>query len=543
MKPVCYSYIRFSSAKQADGDSLRRQTLASEQWAERNGYSLDTSLNLHDLGVSAFRGANAAIGQLGGFLKAIESGHVKPGSVLIVESLDRLSRDKLVAATHMVTGILLKGISIVQLHPETVLTADSDTGQIMLVVVELARANSESLMKSQRGKANWKNKKANAPRKIMTRKCPGWLQVVEGQFQVKKQEAAAVRKLFRLYLDGVGIFRIVQTLNREKFPTLMGGKQWHKSTVRKLLCSRTVLGEYQPGTGGGWGKSKPDGDPVEGYYPPIVSEADFAKVQNLLASHKNKRRGRIGLYSNLFTGLLIGPDGSQFQRIDKGTGKGVWLVPTLAVGGITPWVSFPYDEFEEQFLKYLTEVKASDLEGKKGGELQDKIAVITHEMQRKQDRMAELKERLKGRGEIDPLLEAIQELENEIVQHETEIERIKGELTAASYVAFQDTQSLATLLRKGGEPIRAKLKLKISEVIQRIDCVMIASGMVRTATLTIQFSNGTVRRLAISVLKRKGKEDITTLSSLPYDASKPPGTVELTGNIQGVEYTLTETVR
>ena len=51
---LVYSYIRFSSKKQAKGDSLRRQT-EGEEWIEKNGHT-KASLTLHDLGVSAFRG-------------------------------------------------------------------------------------------------------------------------------------------------------------------------------------------------------------------------------------------------------------------------------------------------------------------------------------------------------------------------------------------------------------------------------------------------------------------------------------------------------
>src|SRR4051812_36356798 len=54
MTPVAYSYIRFSSAEQRKGDSLRRQTEAAADWCARNGVALDTTTTLHDLGKSAF---------------------------------------------------------------------------------------------------------------------------------------------------------------------------------------------------------------------------------------------------------------------------------------------------------------------------------------------------------------------------------------------------------------------------------------------------------------------------------------------------------
>src|SRR5262245_58669308 len=87
-----FSYIRFSKPEQLKGNSLQRQLEWSEGLCAVKGWKLDDSLKLQDLGVSAFRGKNAATGRLASFLQAIKQGKVKAGDVLLVESLDRLSR-------------------------------------------------------------------------------------------------------------------------------------------------------------------------------------------------------------------------------------------------------------------------------------------------------------------------------------------------------------------------------------------------------------------------------------------------------------------
>src|SRR5579862_4336017 len=89
---IAFSYIRFSSKKQEKGDSVRRQDEWALSFCRQHGHTLDDSLNLRDLGVSGFHGANVETGRLGAFLDAVKSGRVRPGSILIVESLDRLSR-------------------------------------------------------------------------------------------------------------------------------------------------------------------------------------------------------------------------------------------------------------------------------------------------------------------------------------------------------------------------------------------------------------------------------------------------------------------
>jgi DNA invertase Pin-like site-specific DNA recombinase len=61
-KSKAYSYVRFSTPDQAKGDSYRRQTEAASEYAHANNLELDTELTFTDLGVSAFRGANAKTG-------------------------------------------------------------------------------------------------------------------------------------------------------------------------------------------------------------------------------------------------------------------------------------------------------------------------------------------------------------------------------------------------------------------------------------------------------------------------------------------------
>src|SRR4051812_26198562 len=97
-RPLAYSYVRMSSAAQLKGHSLRRQMELSQKYAEEHGLELLDGNRLHDLGISAFRGANVASGALGQFLAAVKDGKVPEGSFLLVESLDRISRQQPIAS-------------------------------------------------------------------------------------------------------------------------------------------------------------------------------------------------------------------------------------------------------------------------------------------------------------------------------------------------------------------------------------------------------------------------------------------------------------
>lgn len=114
--PSAFSYLRFSSPEQAKGDSIRRQTEATASWCARNKITLDTSITLRDEGVSAFRGKhrdNPDTHALASFLQAVKSGRVPAGSYLIVESLDRLSREKIRPALTLLLNLIEAGIKVV----------------------------------------------------------------------------------------------------------------------------------------------------------------------------------------------------------------------------------------------------------------------------------------------------------------------------------------------------------------------------------------------------------------------------------------------
>ncbi|MFN3523140.1 MAG: recombinase family protein [Phenylobacterium sp.] len=111
---IAYSYARFSSRAQAEGDTLRRQLSAAFAYADENGLTLDTTLQDH--GVSAYTGANRAKGALKSFIDRVESGEIERGSYLLIDSMDRLSRQDVTQATHQLLGIALAGITVVTLN-------------------------------------------------------------------------------------------------------------------------------------------------------------------------------------------------------------------------------------------------------------------------------------------------------------------------------------------------------------------------------------------------------------------------------------------
>ena len=112
---IAYSYTRFSTIEQSRGDSFRRQSEAAEKFCVDRGLVLDTTLKLHDAGISAFKGDNKIKGSFAGFISEIDAGNIPAGSYLIIESLDRLSRQDIDIALTFFMDILRKDIVIATL--------------------------------------------------------------------------------------------------------------------------------------------------------------------------------------------------------------------------------------------------------------------------------------------------------------------------------------------------------------------------------------------------------------------------------------------
>ena len=306
-----YSYLRFSTPEQMQGDSFRRQTEAAHEYAERNGLDLDQELTFRDLGVSAYQGANVIEGALGQFIEAVDTGRVRPGSFLLVENLDRLSRDKIMPALNRFSSLLEKGVNVVTLSDGKVYTEESlnNLPDLMLSLLVMSRAHEESETKSRRVRAAWQNKRDRAAtgEHILTAKAPAWLRVRDGSFEVIEDRAALVRRIFALALEGHGKAAIAYRFNTEGVEPFGDGPSqarkadgWHPSYIQKILRNEAVIGRFQPMRRiwiDGKKRREPDGPAIDGYFPAILADPnDFYRV----------RRGVSGYSGNALRNILSG---------------------------------------------------------------------------------------------------------------------------------------------------------------------------------------------------------------------------------------------
>lgn len=366
-KPLAFSYVRMSTDIQLKGDSLRRQKHLSEQYAEEHDLHLVEDFKLEDIGVSAFKGVNISSGALGLFLDAVKAKQVPKGSYLLVESLDRLSRQKVDESLSLFLDLTRNGINLVTLSDGQLFRAgDTDLQQLIYSIVIMSRAYEESEIKSQRLSAAWENKRNNIEDQKLTSICPKWLKLSDDRINYLEipERVQVVRRIFEESASGIGAYSITRRLNTDHIPPFGRSEGWVKSYVTKILQNRSVLGEYQPHRKID-GKRVPIGDPIDGYFPQIIDETLFLRVQ---ASRRDRQTGAAGRkgsgYTNLFTHLATCRYcGSPMHLINKGQGPkgGKYLKCSKAMSGPECVSStWRYQDFETSFFHFVREIDLTE---------------------------------------------------------------------------------------------------------------------------------------------------------------------------------------
>jgi DNA invertase Pin-like site-specific DNA recombinase len=515
---TAYSYVRFSDKKQSKGDSLRRQLEWGRHLATAKGWALNESLK-PDLGVSAFRGTNAARGHLAAFLEAVKQGRVKPGDVLLIEALDRLTREDIDPAWETFRSILKAGVEIVTREPERhYFPADlSNFGTRIEVQAYMLRAYNESATKSMRGKEYWHGVRAGlAEGKRKTKgPRPAWLRPAADRqsFELIPKAAEAVKLVYRLAGEGMGVIPIALRLNQSKVPPIGRSGRWTHSYVNKILHERAVLGEYTPCVFRE-GKRVPCGDTIPDRFPRLISDEEWYRVRQAVRGRGRQVGPRGERVANLFTGLIFDArDGSTLQltKTNNPTNDRRVLIGYGCRNIGTERMAFPYDAVETAFLKTVRELKPADVLGGKADAREDEITALTGRVQDLDRRIAAVQRRALEEDGIDALMTLLGNLDRERKESTAKLDKLKAEAAHQQPTALTETQSLIDLMGSATgeelERLRTRVKARIKQIVSEMWMIVFdASSAIRAAEIQIVLHSGTVRGLVLSWLRRGGRK-------------------------------------
>ena len=249
---------------------------------------------------------------------------------MIVESIDRLSRDKVSKALALLTSIIHAGIVVVALNENkefSTKNVEDDSFSLMYALLSMVRAHDESRRKSSMLGAAWSEKRSEARKigKPLTKISPAWMKMKADRtgYEIIEDRAELVRKIFDEILSGRGAGSIARNLTVNGPKPWGRSKVWNESYIKKIADSVAVFGDFQPHTYKedelGNLKRVPEGEPISGYYPAILDKETYLRAKIAMRQRAVSGRGRKGAaFRNPLTGLLKCRCGSGIQFIDKG---------------------------------------------------------------------------------------------------------------------------------------------------------------------------------------------------------------------------------
>jgi len=279
-----------------DKDSYDRQTSPLEFFTSSTGVPVVETII--DPGQSAFTGENSKKGKLKGILDRIESGEIRKGDFLVVESIDRITRMRVLDGVALIQdGILKKGVKLYTTTDNKTYSyedPEKDFENLLMISLIAKRANEESEIKSKRRRSAWNKAKTKATDGVPfnAHNPPYGLRYdpEENRFEIVKDEAIEIKKIFEgLKYEGVS--------NTLKKVNLTSKRKWSRKTVHLMLTSRYPIGTLMSQKRDG--KTKVFERYIENYYPAILTHKEFQDALQAM-----KQRGKVKDYGRNTEGYL-----------------------------------------------------------------------------------------------------------------------------------------------------------------------------------------------------------------------------------------------
>jgi len=227
---------------------------------------------------------------------------VKPGDVILIEDIDRWSRENAFDSVNAIRERVEQGVEFIFTKQRVVVNTETyELDHVEWLLFSGAkRANGESKRKRELIQADWDQKRAQARngKTVRINRLPCWLKwdVEASKPVVIEAKAQIVRHVFELARAGNRTLAIVRQLRKERVPSVSSqkGAEWNTVLIRRLLSNKAVLGFYT--------QADP---PVAGVWPAIVDESLFHGMRGRRNIQPSDKRpgGKSESETNLFTGL------------------------------------------------------------------------------------------------------------------------------------------------------------------------------------------------------------------------------------------------
>ena len=495
----CWSYQRTSTARQAQADKsgMDRQEEALAAWL-RDHPEYQLAEALVDAGVSAGTGRHRTKGALAQFIAAGKAKTIPAGSVLVVESVSRFSREASTDALMSLLGDVLQpglAIAFTGFDSGRVITAERWNKEPglkygLIAALDSARTEWEERSARSRGGARKRERLQNEGEKVAAA-TPWWIQRdpvsrqlirdESGNFVIDPVDLATINRAVELACAGMGTTLIAkvlddegrpppQTANRRNQYRDKAAKGWTVSRVGYLLRHPALVGDLV----------RRDGRTIPGFYPPVLSLQRWHEVRDALRSRYKLRgvlRGGGQKTHNLFMCLTrCGVCGGTFSYHPSSerarTGHPGYMACRAANRRDNPTCSnsgyLNHGEVESHCLTRLTGSVWAELLGVPGQQeeihgLKEKVNRLAHERRELEAQLTRAEERLQ-----DLWASEASELKQEMA--EAAVAKLRNRFASAK--ADHDAADLelqALMAKPTGEQAAAELQARVHEFWQQLD--------------------------------------------------------------------------
>jgi len=520
------AYVRFSSDRQAEGDSTKRQTDLVKAYCAGKGFSLEMIVS--DEGKSAFKGHHISNGELGKFLLEADKGMYQ-GRAFLIEEIDRLSRQGVLATFELISRILNAGMTVHEINTGRIINElddldTADTGILTAVRGILAKDSSRKLKARLLSARSNEREQARKDGLAFTSRCPSWCSSEVGdKVVVIPERKRTVERIFQLASQGAGCKSITTILiaeGKEPFSNGKQGQKWSPEFVQKTLGNRAVLGEFQPHrltevkreNGKKVVVRVPEGEPIL-MYPQIISHELFNAARAMVDS-KNHNKGKVGgnrggktCANSLFTPLV--------RDIDNGVPMQFWqkkedhpyLMSRWAAGKKSHYVRS--DKFERAFLAFLDDLDwkaiANESASAETIAAEKELETVLAQHDDSSRKIASL-QALVDAGTFSAAL--FTQLDKENIRHAELNERkaalmAKVESARAKDAVLHNVEDLREALQRGDSPdarmrLRSEIHKRVASINFSFDSMMLGGSIhgEKHPLADIRFVNG-ARRLII----------------------------------------------
>lgn len=250
---------------------------------------------------------------------------------IIVKSVSRFARNtqELLAALRMLSE---HGVSVL-FEEQGIDTARMDNE--MIITFPGMAAQQESLAIS--GNVRWSYRKRMASGEFNCNYPAYGFRRVRGKLEILEDEAAIVRRIFDLFLQGSGKQAIANVLNAESVPRRHKTGKWYAATICYILNNERYIGDallqkkYTTETLPFQDKRNRGELPqyyVENSNPAIISKEVYQAAQALQKARRTERTGG----NHLLNGMLYCPDCGRAFRRAVSNEKAYWVCAARASG-------------------------------------------------------------------------------------------------------------------------------------------------------------------------------------------------------------------